>query len=421
MRARIVAAAAFLALAAGVVDAETLGEILRSRGLEPPAGAVPGLDQTVQARQILDDQRGLLVVYAVGAPAGTRLHATRFERASRAWKTATLEWSTPRSGGAPTALAEDHCRGGLAVDRFAGGFLLTAHINPSAECTIVLDDDLAIRAVLGGWPVAKLADGRIVYQRNQVHFAVVHPVALGLFDPRRPGEVVLYPRKPYQAVRLAHITRVRAVYAEGWCNVHNHSCDPDVFDEHLRGEVVTDARGDALVFVMALDNTTGWSDTERWGRLEAFREVRRALSNWDAQAEPTVELYRSLAAGLARARSMKNEAHVRAALDGDPELRDLVAAVLATAPAAGQDPQRWLAALDARWADAAVWRRLARAVEVPDEFTEVVYVYTGLRRPDSMKYRELLRRDFEARFGAIPLRRALEPGILRQIVGAGLE
>ena len=48
-------------------------------------------------------------------------------------------------------------------------------------------------------------------------------------------------------------------------------------------------------------------------------------------------------------------------------------------------------------------------------------MYTGLRQPDSMKYRELLRRDFGARFGEIPLRRALEPGILRQIVGAGLE
>ena len=421
MRARIVAAVALLTLAVEVAHAQTLGEILRSRGLEPPAGAVPGLVETVRTHQSLEDQRGFLIVYAVGEREPVRLYATRFERVSRTWKTAPLEWSGSKSSRVPTALAENQCRGGLAVERFPGGFLVMAHINPSAECTIVLADDLTIRGVLGGWPVAKLPDGRIVYQRNQVHFAVVHPVALGVFDPRRPGEVVLYPRTPYQAIRMAHITRMRAVYAEGWCNVHNHSCDPDVFDEHLRGEVVTDAGGDALAFVVAWDNTTGWSDTERWGRLEPFREVRRALSTWDVQGDPTVELYRSLAAGLARVRSMKDEAHVRAALDGDPGLRDLVAAVLAMAPAAGQDAQRWLVALDARWADAGVWRRLARAVEVPDEFTEVVYVYTGLRQPDSMKYRELLRRDFEARFGAIPLPRALEPGILRQIVGAGLE
>ena len=45
----------------------------------------------------------------------------------------------------------------------------------------------------------------------------------------------------------------------------------------------------------------------------------------------------------------------------------------------------------------------------------VVYVYTGLRRPDAMKYRELLRRDFEARFGVGAPGRALEPDVLRQI------
>ena len=33
-----------------------------------------------------------------------------------------------------------------------------------------------------------LTDGRLVYQRNQVHFASVHPVALALFDPRKRAE-----------------------------------------------------------------------------------------------------------------------------------------------------------------------------------------------------------------------------------------
>ena len=82
-------------------------------------------------------------------------------------------------------------------------------------------------------------------------------------------------------------------------------------------------------------------------------------------------------------------------------------------------PRSWLEVLDARWADAATWRALARAVAVPDELTEVVYVYTGLRRPGTIRYRELLRRDFEARFGAIPLSRALEPDVLRRIFATG--
>ena len=74
---------------------------------------------------------------------------------------------------------------------------------------------------------------------------------------------------------------------------------------------------------------------------------------------------------------MGKEALVTAALAGEPELRDLVAAALATKPTAGQDAPGWLRSLDARWGDAATWRRLGRAAEVPEQFTEVLYIYTG--------------------------------------------
>jgi hypothetical protein len=112
---------------------------------------------------------------------------------------------------------------------------------------------------------------------------------------------------------------------------------------------------------------------------------------------------------------MNGEAHVAAALAGEPALRDLVAAALAAPPAAGQDDRGWLLALDRRWGDGETWRRLGRAVQVPDEFTEVVYVYTGLRHPETMTYRELRRADFEARFGPGAPGRALEPRVLREI------
>jgi hypothetical protein len=205
------------------------------------------------------------------------------------------------------------------------------------------------------------------------------------------------------------------VYTAAWCSARNHPCDPDVFDEQVSGAVVTNSSGDALAFVMAWDNTTGWSDAERWGRLEAFRELRAALGRWDGRGEPPVELYRSLGAGLARTRNLKGEAHVEAALAGEPALAALVGPALASRPAAGQDERSWLVALDARWADADTWKRLGAAVAVPEEFTEVVYVYAGLRRPDALDYRELRRRDFEARFGPGAPRRALEPDVLRRI------
>jgi len=365
---------------------------------------------------VLDDSRDLLVVYVLGERERAQLHAAHWDRASREWVVARLDWRGPAAGGSP-ALAVEHCRSGLVLDRFPGGFLVRAHINPSAECTIVLAPDLTVRAVLAGWPVAMLADGRLVYQRNQVHFAAVHPVALALFDPRRSADLALYPRRPSGPARASHVDRMRAVYSPAWCSARNHPCDPEVFDEHVSGEVVTDSGGDALAFVMVWDNTTGWSDAERWGRLEPFRELRAGLARWDGQGAPPGALYRDLAAGLSRARNLEAETHVAAAMAGEPVLGPLLAGALASRPAPGQDERAWLVALDARWADPETWRRLGRAVAVPDEFTEVVYVYSGLRRPQSLRVREWLRSDFEARFGPGAPRRALEPDVLRSIAG----
>ena len=327
--ARLVGGGLAIAALVHPASAETLGDVLRARGLAPPP-QIAALDRPLDSYQVLDEAGELLVVYAVQGGDEPPLRAARLERASGRWSGAPI--SLTAAHGADGAVAGPWCRHGLALERFPGGVLVRAHLNPSAECTIVLGRDLSVRAVLAGWPVVALADGRLVYQRNQVHFAPVHPVALGLWDPTRPrDDISVYPREPYQAVRRAHVERMRARYTDDWCRVRNHPCEPDRFDERLAGEVVADARGDALAFVVA------------W-------EVER-----DAAGPPAPD-----------------------------------ASAVSAVPAA-------------------------------EAVTEVVYVYFGLRRPATMRYRELPRRDFEARFGPGLPRRAVDADVLRALFGSARE
>src|SRR5512144_2590518 len=309
----LLAGLAGLALLGGPAGAETLGEVLAARGVAPAPRLVP-LDQPLQAYQVLDDERDLVVVYVAKPPVAPLLQAVRFERAMRRWTAAPLDWRVASDRPRLNALEPEWCRSGFVIDRFPGGYLLRAHINPSAECTVVLGPDLSVRGVLAGWPVAILADGRLVYQRNQVHFASFHPVALALWDGGRAAETALYPPRPTRGLRRAHVDHMRRVYTADWCRAHNHPCDPELFDEQVSVRVATGAGDDALAFVVAWGNTVGWSDAERWGRLEPFRELRAALPAWDGAAAPPDPLFRALAAGLSRARNLTAQDHVAAAL-----------------------------------------------------------------------------------------------------------
>jgi hypothetical protein len=162
-----------LVLLAGPVWAETRGELLKAHGVAP-LGTLAHLDRALQTSQVLDDERNLLVVYCIGERQPAPLQAARLTRATRAWTAAPLDWRVPPGGGGPRALEVEWCRSGLALDRFPGGCLIRARINPSAECTIVRGPDLAVRGVLAGWSVATLADGRIVDPLNQCTASRAH-------------------------------------------------------------------------------------------------------------------------------------------------------------------------------------------------------------------------------------------------------
>jgi len=398
-----------IALAAAPVAAETLGDVLRARGVTAKPTELGDLGQSITSYGILDDAGAFVIAYyradrsnALKEP----LVVSRFDRTSFQWRSAELSRKT---------IGRDACRGSAtAVHRAGQNLVIDLHLNPSAGCAIVLGPELAIQKVLAGWFLAGFADGTIAYHRSQIHFAPTHAVEVAVWEPRRARDRTLYPMKPYQPLRLEHMRRVAGRYAdEDWCRARNHHCEPERFDERLVGELVVDDATSTLAFVVALDNTVWWTDAER-GRLDGFRELRKAFGQ-AAETIPTDALFRALGADLERAERYPGRELTLAGLERDADLRELVAAAMATVRPAGQDVRSFLVGLDPRWEKAETWERLARAIEVPPEATEAVYVYRNVANGGPLEFRELSRDDLAVRCRNLALRQCLEPAILARI------
>ncbi len=243
----VVAALLCAAPAAG----ETLGEALRARGARVTAETVPDAGISIISYTVLRDRQAFLIVYyrdqgtsALVPP----LFVGRLDRVTGRWAQAAIDEQAIRP--APSA-----CLGSaLSVRKAARMLLIETHVNPSAGCTLVVAENLAVRDVLPGWPVAVFADGRVVYQHSQPHFVAVHPLEVSIYDPRTRTHRAVYPPRPAPPLRLEHMRKLETLYTPDWCQARNHPCDPERFDERVEGPVEANDRTGALAFVAAFEN-----------------------------------------------------------------------------------------------------------------------------------------------------------------------
>ena len=231
---------------------ETLGDALRASGVRVTAETVPEARVPITSYSVLRDRQAYVIVYYRDQGTGALvppLFVARLDRITGRWTRVAIDEQAIRP--APSA-----CLGSAVSARKAGGMLLIeTHVNPSAGCTLVLAEDLAVRDVLSGWPMAAFADGRIVYQHSQPHFVAVHPLEVSIYDPGSRTHRAIYPPRPPPPLRLEHMRKVQALYSPDWCMARNHPCDPERFDERIEGPVEVSDRTGALAFVVAFDNT----------------------------------------------------------------------------------------------------------------------------------------------------------------------
>jgi hypothetical protein len=405
---RIACATALIALTPGMTAGQTLRDALRGQSVLAAENSLPNLDKAITSYQVLNDAKNFLIAYYVDTGSDALyapLVISRFDKASHAWQTKEVS-----SG----AIQDDTCLGSaIGAESVRDRIYVELHINPSASCMLVLSRDLAVEKVLSGWFLAAFDDGRIVYHGNEVHFGPVHAAELSIFDPRTNQERKIYPKKPFQEIRAAHIEGIRAFFDRDpdWCNVHNHSCDPEWFDNELEGKVAVSDKTDSLAFVVRFDNTNFWTDADR-ARLEAFRETRNYPKLHPGGPPDGVLPY--FFADLGRMGRLRQKQAVLDLFPEGSELRDFVAAAF-DAKEAASGFENFSAKFGFRWANEPLRKQFLRAIEVPPEFTEVLYVYRNLSHPDAVEYRELLLDDWKSRFADAPTAKALEADVLRQL------
>jgi hypothetical protein len=164
-----------------ILRAQTIEELLKSNHVPTSS-----LDQTFLHRPLSGLDSGKPLLFAFGDQNGY----IRVIRLTPEQGQVTLQQSTVLA----SQVQNDPCmEKQVGAEDFGAYILLNVHINPSASCTLVLGSDLKFRDSILGWPIARLGNSRLLIQRDEVHFAPVHPVHLSVYDISTRDSAPVYP------------------------------------------------------------------------------------------------------------------------------------------------------------------------------------------------------------------------------------
>ncbi|MBI1319062.1 MAG: hypothetical protein GC168_08955 [Candidatus Hydrogenedens sp.] len=240
-------------------SAETLRESIAAHATGVGAPESPHLDKVVISSAWLDDAEEFVVVYYLDDEdweVRSVIQIERYEKASDVWSHCTV--SEHDADFHYFGSASRGCSGGPVhgIRRTESAYLLSAHINPSCYETLVLSPSLDYLGSFCGWYMGECAGGKFIFLASEFHFAPVHPTQIFVSDLMAGEERLIYPRKPYQSIRLAHIARVQQALdklSDEQMRKMSLYDNAEYFDEQHRN-FVSSASLDACAFVTQFDD-----------------------------------------------------------------------------------------------------------------------------------------------------------------------
>ena len=236
------------------VKPKTLRQVLSDQKVPIDADKLSNIEEPLASEVALNDPSQSVVAYTLASQQNEPtppIYVDRYDRTKNEWFTTAL--GDGKAGHPAMDLA---CTGSLESIEADGAWLVIGtNLNPSAGCTLLFSGDLKLQATLFGWLVGKLNDDELLYEKNEVHFAPVHPTEIALFNVQSKQDIPVFPRKPYQSIWTARIERLKEFYRtrQSWCQANNDPCDPEQFDSALVGDVATNNQEKALAFVISFE------------------------------------------------------------------------------------------------------------------------------------------------------------------------
>jgi len=155
----------------------TLAETLRAAAVPLPSGTA-GTTRITSYDELNDAGSYVIGYYDLTRDNHLQtLHVRAFDKRRRTWQSVTLQ----------------EIGSILSIHRSGPYLVVEGHASPSGSAMLVLNDRLAVRQTLEGWPALFLADGRLIYVRAMVHFAPTHAEVLAVYDPAANRDATLYP------------------------------------------------------------------------------------------------------------------------------------------------------------------------------------------------------------------------------------